>query len=112
MRGVITTGTAKVVITTDAVEAAGKTGTGEVGYSDRWTSWFAAYAPYETDNPDEQVVVVVMVEAVNDWEWWAPKASNVILHGIFTNQTYEETVEDLNIWYLREERDIIRVRME
>jgi len=100
MRKVIVEGTAKVVITTDAVEVAGKTGTGEVGLTDRWHSWFAAYAPYKSDNPEDQVVVVVMVEATNEWEWWAPKAANIILHGIFSNQTYEEAVEDLNLWYL------------
>ena len=112
MRGVITKGTAKVVLTTKAVQVAGKTGTGEVGFKDRWTSWFAAYGPYDSDDPDEQVVVVVMVEAVNEWEWWAPKAANVIFQGIFADQTYEEAVEALNIWYLKKPRDIIRERVE
>ncbi len=112
MRGVITKGTAKVVITTKAAQVAGKTGTSEVGFKDRWTSWFAAYAPYQADDPDEQVVVVVMVEATNEWEWWAPKATNVIFQGIFANQTYEEAVDALNIWYLKKPRDIIRERAE
>jgi len=112
MRGVITKGTAKVVVTTKATQAAGKTGTSEVGFVDRWTSWFGAYAPYITDDPDEQVVVVVMVEATNEWEWWAPKATNVILQGIFANQTYEEAADALNIWYLKKPRDIIRERAE
>jgi penicillin-binding protein 2 len=100
MRGVITDGTAKVVITTDAVEVAGKTGTAEVGYADRWHSWFAAYAPYNAENPEDQVVVVTMVEAANEWEWWAPKAANIIFQGIFADQTFDEAVEDLNLWYL------------
>ncbi|MCL2294140.1 MAG: penicillin-binding protein 2 [Spirochaetes bacterium] len=99
MRDVVTRGTARVVVTTRATEVAGKTGTGEVG--DDRSSWFAAFAPYRTDNPAEQVVVVVMVEARNEWEWWAPKAANVIFHGIFTNQTFEEVVACLNVWYLR-----------
>lgn len=100
MRGVVADGSPRVVITTKAVKAAGKTGTGEVGYDDRWHSWFAAYAPYD-GKPEDQIVVAVMVEAVNDWEWWAPKAANIILQGIFADQTYEEAVKELNVWYLR-----------
>ena len=103
MRYVVTDGTARDVITTRTVEVAGKTGTGEVGIEDHWHSWFAAYAPYETDNPDEQVVVVVWIDAANDWEWWAPKASDIIIHGIFNNMDYEETIRDLRPWYLWEE---------
>jgi len=99
MRMVITEGTAEVVLTTDAVEVAGKTGTGEAGFEDRWHSWFAAYAPFATDDPDERVVVSVMVEAENEWEWWAPKAANVIFQGIFADQTYEEAVETLKPWW-------------
>ncbi|MAG14198.1 MAG: penicillin-binding protein 2 [Spirochaetales bacterium] len=103
MRGVITDGTAKVVITTDAVEVAGKTGTGEVGLEEHWDSWFAAYGPY--DAPAEKaIVVVVLVEAVNEWEWWAPKAANVIFQGLFAGQDYEEAVDTLNLWYLRNQR--------
>ena len=102
----MTEGTAKVVLTTEAVEVAGKTGTGEVGFEDRWHSWFAAYAPYQTDDPDERVVVVVMVEAENEWEWWAPKAANVIFQGIFADQTYEEAVETIRPWwYILQQRE-------
>ncbi len=101
MRGVITDGTAKWVITTKAVEAAGKTGTGQMGLQDQWDSLFAAYAPYETDNPDERIVIVVDVEGVNEWEWWAPKAADIILQGIFANQTYEEVMDEFkNRWYI------------
>jgi penicillin-binding protein 2 len=105
MRGVITEGTAEVVLTTEAVELAGKTGTGEAGYEDRWHSWFAAYAPYRSEDPDQRVVVVVMVEAENEWEWWAPKAANVVFQGIFADQTYEEAVETLKPWwYIQQQR--------
>jgi penicillin-binding protein 2 len=107
MRGVITDGTANVVITTDAVDVAAKTGTGQVGGSDtNWTSWFVAYAPYGEDVPvDEKIVLVVMVDAANDWEWWAPKAANIILHGYFKGLNFDEAVADLRrgprpIWYL------------
>lgn len=112
MREVITKGTARVIMTTDAVDIAGKTGTGEVGYKDRWTSWFAAYGPYGSENIDEQVVVVVMVEAENEWEWWAGKATNVIFQGIFADQNYEEAVEDLNLWYLRNNKHPVSERTE
>ena len=64
-----------------------------------WHSWFAAYGPYETANPDDQVVVVVMVEASDNWEWWAPKAANLIFQGIFAHQTYDEAVATLKPWY-------------
>ena len=90
---------AKPVITTEAVEIAGKTGTAEVGLAESWHSWFIGYAPYRTDQPEERVVVVVMVEAENQWEWWAPKAANLIFHGIFTGQSYEETLDTLRPWW-------------
>ncbi len=114
MRKVITEGTANVVITTKAVEVAGKTGTGEAGLEEQWHSWFAAYAPYQTDKPEERVVVVVMVEAVNLWEWWAPKAADVIFQGIFARQTFEEAVETLRPWWYLEERrrEADRIRAE
>ena len=98
MRLVITDGTAQPVITTDAVAVAGKTGTGEVGFDDRWHSWFAAYGPHDAD-PDDQIVVVTMVEAVNEWEWWAAKAANLIFHAAFAGQTVEEAVDYLRPWY-------------
>ena len=101
MRGVITDGTAKYVITTKAVEVAGKTGTGEVGMEENWNSWFVAYAPYG-GNPEEMVVVVVMDEATNEWEWWAPKAANIILQGIFADQNFDEAVGTLGVRHLFE----------
>jgi penicillin-binding protein 2 len=99
LRGVITNGTARPVITTKAVEVAGKTGTAETGVEGQWHSWFAAYAPYQTDNPEERVVVVTMVEASENWEWWAPKAANLILHSIFSGESFEETLATLKPWY-------------
>jgi len=109
MRRVVTEGTANVVITTKATEVAGKTGTGEAGYEARWHSWCAAYAPFTTDRPEERVVVVVMVEAENEWEWWAPKAADVIFQGIFARQSFEEAVETLRPWWYLEERRRARV---
>jgi penicillin-binding protein 2 len=100
MRSVINQGTARFPLNIQTVEIAGKTGTGEVGLQDQWHSWFTAYAPYQTDNPEERVVVSVIVEAVNKWEWWAPYASAIIFHGIFSGQTYEESVAALGFQYL------------
>ncbi|MDR0387079.1 MAG: penicillin-binding protein 2 [Treponema sp.] len=100
MRSVINEGTARFPLNIKTVEIAGKTGTGEVGLQNKWHSWFAAYAPYETDNPEERVAVSIIVEAVNDWEWWAPYASAIIFQGIFAGQTYEEAVRSLGLQYI------------
>jgi penicillin-binding protein 2 len=100
MRSVISEGTAQFPMNIRSVQIAGKTGTGEVGIQDRWHSWFAAYAPYKTDNPDEQIVVSIIVEAVNKWEWWATYASAIIFQGIFAGETYEEAVTSLGLQYI------------
>ena len=94
MRYTITDGTAQYPMHNKIVQLAGKTGTAEVGFSDRWHSWMAAYGPYNAPAEDA-VVVVVLVEAQNKWEWWAPYATNIIFQGIFADQTYEEAVEAL-----------------
>jgi len=98
MRTVITEGTARYPLSLRAVQIAGKTGTAEVGgFDDRWHSWFAAYAPHQAANPDDKIVVSVIVEAANEWEWWAPFCSAIIFQGIFANQTFEEAVRTLGI---------------
>ena len=94
MRYTITDGTPALPLKNKVVQIAGKTGTAEVGSADHWHSWMACYAPYNAP-VEEQVVVVVLVEATNDWEWWAPYATNIIFQGIFANQTYEEAVNAL-----------------
>jgi penicillin-binding protein 2 len=109
MREVIVRGTPSVVITTKAVEIAGKTGTGQTGGgehsrsdSDYWHSCFAAYGPYRPADPQEQVVVAVMVEAsdTREWDWWGPKAANVIFQGIFADQDFDEAIAALNAPWL------------
>jgi penicillin-binding protein 2 len=95
MRGVISNGTARLPLNISAVKIAGKTGTAEIGLQDRWHSWFTAFAPYETKNPDEQIALAIIVEAANTWEWWAVYASAIIFQGIFAGQTYEEAVKTL-----------------
>ncbi|MDR2149426.1 MAG: penicillin-binding protein 2 [Spirochaetaceae bacterium] len=100
MRTVISEGTARFPLNIRSVQIAGKTGTGEIGIADRWHSWFAAFAPYQTSNPDDRIVLSIIVEAVNKWEWWAPYASAIIFQGIFANQSYEEAVTSLGLEYL------------
>ncbi len=99
MRYVITDGTAQFPMKNKIVQLAGKTGTAEVGLVDHWHSWMAAYGPYNAP-PEEAIVVVVMVEAANAWEWWAPYATNIIFQGIFADQTYQEAVDALGFRYL------------
>ncbi|NLK60319.1 MAG: penicillin-binding protein 2 [Treponema sp.] len=94
MRNVITDGTAQFPMRNRVVQTAGKTGTAEVGLNDRWHSWMVAYGPYDAPAEDA-VVVVVMVEATNPWEWWAPYATNIIFQGIFADETFEEAIDSL-----------------
>jgi len=94
MRGVITEGTGLWAIYTDSVEVAGKTGTGEVGRDDRWHDWFVAYGPYQTENPEDRIVVVTMAEASDTYDWWAPKATDIVFEGVFGHRTYEEVIEE------------------
>lgn len=103
MRFVITNGTAQFPMKNKIVQLAGKTGTAEVGITDRWHSWMVAYGPYDAP-PEDAIVVVVMVEATNPWEWWAPYATNIIFQGIFADQTYQESIEALGFKYLASPR--------
>jgi penicillin-binding protein 2 len=100
MRGVIMEGTAQYPLNLRSVQIAGKTGTAEVGFPDRWHSWFAAFAPFDNYNDENAIVVSVIVEAANKWEWWAPYASALIFQGYFANQTYEQAVNTLGFQYL------------
>lgn len=100
LRGVVADGTAKFPVNTKAVKIAGKTGTAEVGLHDHWHSWFASYAPADAVDSNDVIVVVVMVEASNQWEWWAPYASNIIYQAIFAHQTYDEAIDTLGLRYL------------
>ena len=104
LRYTITNGTAIYPMGNKTVQIAGKTGTAEVnGYGPKhWHSWMVAYAPYNAPVQD-QVVVVTLVEAVNKWEWWAPYATNIIIQGIFNNQTYEEAVKALHFTEVMEQ---------
>ena len=96
MRSTITEGTARFM-NSIVVPVAGKTGTAEVGLQDRWHSWFIAFGPYGSTNPEEQVVVVTMVESANDWEWWATWAAAAVLQGVFTGYDFEQSVRSLGL---------------
>ena len=101
MRGVISEGTAAVVMLNKVVKVAGKTGTAEDGSKGSSNhSWFVAYAPWDDPDPAKRVVVAVQVEKSNTWEWWAPKAADLIFQGIFGQETYEEVLQDLRPWYV------------
>ncbi|MBN1697828.1 MAG: penicillin-binding protein 2 [Spirochaetales bacterium] len=97
MRLVVTDGTAALV-STKATEVAGKTGTPEIGIEELYHSWFAAYAPYQTDNPEDRIVVVAIIEKSTLKEWWASKTANIIFQGIFAHQTFEEAMVSLYPW--------------
>ncbi|MBR5866715.1 MAG: penicillin-binding protein 2 [Spirochaetaceae bacterium] len=102
MRYTVTDGTVQFPLKNKVVQVAGKSGTAEVGQyknQDHWHSWFVAYAPFDAP-PEEAIVTVVLVEAVNTWEWWAPYATNIIMQGIFANQTYDEALDSLGFRYL------------
>lgn len=101
LRYVVTNGTPKVVIKNTATKVAGKTGTGEVGIKKHWNSWFVSFAPAGAP-PEDQVVVVTMVEYTNKWDWWAPKAADIIYEGLFKNIPYEQVIRSFKrrgVWY-------------
>lgn len=95
LHGVTLYGEARYPMKNSYYKLAGKTGTAEVGSSDHWHSWMVAYGPYGA-KPEDTVVVAMIVEAVNDWEWWAPYAANIILQGTLANQTFDEAVKALS----------------
>jgi penicillin-binding protein 2 len=100
MRAVITEGTAQFPLNLRSVQIAGKTGTGEVGLTDRWHSWFAAYAPFGNEKSEDTIIVSIIVEAANRWEWWAPYASAIIFQGYFANQDFDAAVRTLGFQHL------------
>ncbi|MCL2179924.1 MAG: penicillin-binding protein 2 [Treponema sp.] len=100
MRGVVSQGTAQYPLNIRAVQIAGKSGTAEIGLADRWHSWFTAYAPFNSTDPDEQIVVTVIIEASNYQVWRASAASAIIFQGYFANQNYEAAIRSLGFQYM------------
>ena len=107
MRQAVVRGTARGTVYNGVVDVAAKTGTAEIGLSNNWHSWFASYGPYETDDPLERVVVMTQVEADStepeeNYDWWAPRAADIIYRGIFADETYEEVwlnYKKRRVWY-------------
>lgn len=106
MRGVVLDGTPQVVMTTNA-PMGGKTGTSETASEDLRHSWFIGFTPMSPDTPEDYAVTVVWIDAANEWDWWGPYATNIIVHGIYNDLTFEETIADLRsrrdpwLWYGR-----------
>jgi len=98
MRTVVSQGTAQYPLNMRTVQIAGKTGTAEIGLSDRWHSWFTAFAPYNSTNPNEQIVVTVIIEASTFQVWRASSATAIIFQGYFANQNYEAAVRALGFY--------------
>lgn len=113
LRYVITNGTPQYPMHNRIAPSAGKTGTAEVAqYKKSWHSWMVAYAPYNAPVED-QVVVATIVEAVNDWEWWSPYATNIILQGIFAHQDYETAATELGFrWLIKNGNHVTSSRTE
>ena len=98
MRYVISDGGSRYPFKPNIIKVAGKSGTAEVGSKDHWHSWFVAYGPYDAP-PEDTIVVATIVEASNDWEWWAPYATSLVMQGYFANQSFEEAVDALGLRY-------------
>jgi penicillin-binding protein 2 len=93
----VTNGNPQVPLKNDSVQIAGTVATAEVSEiktSGKWNSWCVVYAPYN-ESVKEQIVVSVLIDANNDWEWYAPYAANIVMQGYFNNQSYEEAVIEL-----------------
>lgn len=97
-----TDGSIKSPMKNDSVKIAGTAATSDPEYTfikNRWNSLGVSYAPYDAPL-DEQIVVSVLVDANNEWEWWAPYAMNIIIQGYFFNQDYDEASKNLGFSYL------------
>ncbi len=112
MTGVILNGTPQIVMTTNA-PMGGKTGTTQTGTEEERHSWFIGFASSGSDDLEDYVVTVVWIDAKNEWDWWAPYATNIIIHGIYNDLDYEETIADLRtlrdpwLWYGRGIPDLV-----
>jgi len=101
MRYVVSQGTAQYPLNIRTVQIAGKSGTAEMGLVDRWHSWFTAFAPYNSANPDDQIVVTVIIEASTYQVWMASAVSAIIFQGYFANQDYESAIRSLGFQYMQ-----------
>lgn len=100
LRLTVTGGSARYSLANKTVQIAAKTGTAEVNnFKNSWHSWLVAYAPFDAPKED-RIVVATIVEAVNKWESWSPFATNIVIQGIFAEQTYDEAVDALGFRFL------------
>ncbi|MEE8440622.1 MAG: penicillin-binding protein 2, partial [Spirochaetia bacterium] len=112
MTGVILNGTPQIVMTTNA-PMGGKTGTTQTGTEEERHSWFIGFASSGSDDLEDYVVTVVWIDAKNEWDWWGQYATNIIIHGIYNDLDYEETIADLRtlrdpwLWYGRGIPDLV-----
>jgi len=104
MRSVVSVGTAQYPLNIRAVQIAGKSGTAEIGLADRWHSWFTAYAPYNSTNPEDKIVVTVIIEASNFQVWRASASTAIIFQGYFANQDYETAIRTLGFQAFSQEQ--------
>jgi len=75
-----------------------------MGLVDRWHSWFTAFAPYNSVNPDEQIVVTVIIEASIYQVWMASAVSAIIFQGYFAHQDFDSAIRSLGFQYMVNQR--------
>ncbi|MCL2520550.1 MAG: penicillin-binding protein 2 [Spirochaetaceae bacterium] len=79
-----------------SIPIAGKTGTGETGIAGSYHDWYVGFAPHGPNvDPMERIVVVVHIEAGENYNWWSTRAANIIFQGYFNNQDYFEVLRTL-----------------
>ncbi|AHH03719.1 Cell elongation specific D,D-transpeptidase [Borrelia nietonii YOR] len=101
MRNVITYGTARNSVLTKAVAVVGKTGTGQTGVTGLENSSFVGLAPYNAP-PSEQIIIFSLVEGRSNTDnMWAAKSVDLMMQGIFANQSYEDILREYRPWYIR-----------
>ena len=101
MRNVITYGTAKNSVLTKAVKVIGKTGTGQTGVNGIENSSFVGLAPYG-GSFDEQIIIFSLIEGRSNLDnMWSAKSIDLMMQGIFANQSYEDILKVYRPWYIR-----------
>jgi len=96
MRSVVTNGTAQLLSSRIIpVQIAGKTGTAQIGLDDRWHLWFTSFAPFNSVNPDDKIVVTVIFESSTYQDASPAIAAAIIYQGYFGKQSYEEAIRSL-----------------
>ncbi|MCL2765475.1 MAG: penicillin-binding protein 2 [Treponema sp.] len=90
MRTVVSMGTAQLLNSRAIpVQVAGKTGTAQIGLDDRWHLWFTAYAPFNSTNPEDKIVVTVIFESTTYQIASPTQVAAIIFQGYFANQDFE-----------------------